>query len=77
MKESYTPHLLPLAPPLPPAAAASVTPAAHNSSPPTRKQLPRVRRPNLHLDRGQDSNPWRPLGPQSTHGSTVPHPSKT
>ncbi|MPC42748.1 hypothetical protein E2C01_036379 [Portunus trituberculatus] len=43
-------------------------------SPPTRKPLPRVRKPNLHSDRGQDLNPctWRPLGPQSTHGSTVP-----
>ncbi|MPC54702.1 hypothetical protein E2C01_048626 [Portunus trituberculatus] len=43
-------------------------------SPPDRKPLPRVRKPNLHSDRGQDSNPcaWRPLGPQSTHGSSVP-----
>ncbi|MPC35031.1 hypothetical protein E2C01_028441 [Portunus trituberculatus] len=42
--------------------------------PPARKLLPRVRKPNLHLDRGQDSNPcaWRPLRSQSTHGSTVP-----
>ncbi|MPC20142.1 hypothetical protein E2C01_013075 [Portunus trituberculatus] len=33
-----------------------------SQSPPTRKPLPRVRKPNLHLDRGQDSNPcaWRP-----------------
>ncbi|MPC47677.1 hypothetical protein E2C01_041430 [Portunus trituberculatus] len=38
------------------------------------KPLPQVRKPNLHSDRGQDSNScaWRPLGPQSTHGSTVP-----
>ncbi|MPC56183.1 Transforming protein cbl [Portunus trituberculatus] len=43
-------------------------------NPPARKPLPRVRKPNLHSDCGQDSNPcaWRPLGPQSTHGSTVP-----
>ncbi|MPC27082.1 7SK snRNA methylphosphate capping enzyme [Portunus trituberculatus] len=43
-------------------------------SPPARKLLPRVRKPNRHSDRGQDLNPcaWRPLGPQSTHGSTVP-----
>ncbi|MPC13592.1 hypothetical protein E2C01_006329 [Portunus trituberculatus] len=36
--------------------------------------LSRVRKPNLHSDRGQDSNlcAWRPLRPQSTHGSTVP-----
>ncbi|MPC13949.1 hypothetical protein E2C01_006699 [Portunus trituberculatus] len=42
--------------------------------PPARKPLPRVRKPNLHSDRGQDSNPcaWRSLGPQSAHGSTVP-----
>ncbi|MPC20420.1 hypothetical protein E2C01_013363 [Portunus trituberculatus] len=42
--------------------------------PPARKPLPRVRKPNLHSDRGQDSNPcaWRPLGFQSTHGSIVP-----
>ncbi|MPC27711.1 hypothetical protein E2C01_020890 [Portunus trituberculatus] len=26
-------------------------------SPPDRKPLPRVRKPNLHSDRGQDSNP--------------------
>ncbi|MPC44411.1 hypothetical protein E2C01_038084 [Portunus trituberculatus] len=39
-----------------------------------RKPLPRVRKPNLHSDRGQDSNlcARRPLGHQSTHGSTVP-----
>ncbi|MPC87339.1 hypothetical protein E2C01_082199 [Portunus trituberculatus] len=39
-----------------------------------RKPLPRVRKPNLHSERGQDSNScaWRPLGPQSAHGSTVP-----
>ncbi|MPC43677.1 hypothetical protein E2C01_037330 [Portunus trituberculatus] len=44
-----------------------------SQSPPERKPLPRVRKPNLYSDRGQDSNPcaWRPLGPQSTHGSTV------
>ncbi|MPC41560.1 hypothetical protein E2C01_035159 [Portunus trituberculatus] len=42
--------------------------------PPARKLLPRVRKPNLHSDRGQDSNlcAWRPLRPKSTHGSTVP-----
>ncbi|MPC47489.1 putative dipeptidase [Portunus trituberculatus] len=42
--------------------------------PPARKPLPRVRKPDLHSDRGQDWNPcaWRPLGPQSTHGSTAP-----
>ncbi|MPC95583.1 hypothetical protein E2C01_090801 [Portunus trituberculatus] len=36
--------------------------------------LPRVRKLNPHSDRGQDSNPcaWSPLGPHSTHGSTVP-----
>ncbi|MPC74955.1 hypothetical protein E2C01_069338 [Portunus trituberculatus] len=35
---------------------------------------PRMRKPNIHSDRGQNSNPcaWRPHGPQSTHGSTVP-----
>ncbi|MPC89458.1 hypothetical protein E2C01_084408 [Portunus trituberculatus] len=40
------------------------------------KPLPRVRKPNLHSDRGQDSNlcAWKPLEPQSTHGSTVPLP---
>ncbi|MPC75934.1 hypothetical protein E2C01_070334 [Portunus trituberculatus] len=45
-----------------------------DGNPPTRKPLPRVRKPNLHSDRGQDSNPctWRPLGPQSTHDSTLP-----
>ncbi|MPC74753.1 hypothetical protein E2C01_069128 [Portunus trituberculatus] len=45
-----------------------------SESPPARKPLPRVRNPNLHSDRGQDSNPcaWRPLRPQSTQGSTVP-----
>ncbi|MPC37516.1 hypothetical protein E2C01_030997 [Portunus trituberculatus] len=44
------------------------------SRPPARTPLPSVRKPNLHSDRGQDSNPcaWRPLGPQSAHGSTVP-----
>ncbi|MPC84784.1 hypothetical protein E2C01_079533 [Portunus trituberculatus] len=44
------------------------------ASPPTRKPLPRVRKPNLYSNSGQDSNlcAWRPLGPQSTHGSTVP-----
>ncbi|MPC37179.1 hypothetical protein E2C01_030653 [Portunus trituberculatus] len=51
-----------------------------SSSPPARKPLPQVRKPNLHSDHGEDSNPcaWRPLGPQSTHGSTVPrrHPDK-
>ncbi|MPC34005.1 hypothetical protein E2C01_027375 [Portunus trituberculatus] len=43
-------------------------------SPPTKKPLPQERKPNLHSDRGQDSNPcaWRPLGSQSTHGSTLP-----
>ncbi|MPC17515.1 UNC93-like protein [Portunus trituberculatus] len=43
-----------------------------------RKSLPRVRKPNLHMDRGQDSNPcaWRPLGSQSTHDSTVPRRPK-
>ncbi|MPC45592.1 hypothetical protein E2C01_039296 [Portunus trituberculatus] len=42
-------------------------------SPPARKPLARVRKPNLYSDRGQDSNPcaWRSFGPQSTHGSTV------
>ncbi|MPC25294.1 hypothetical protein E2C01_018403 [Portunus trituberculatus] len=51
--------------------ALSVAP---RGNPPTRKPLPRVRKPNLHSDRGQDSKPcaWRPLGPQSTHGSTAP-----
>ncbi|MPC73830.1 hypothetical protein E2C01_068170 [Portunus trituberculatus] len=45
-----------------------------SQSPPARKPLPRLRKPNLHPDRGQYSNPCacRPLGPQSTHGSTVP-----
>ncbi|MPC87811.1 hypothetical protein E2C01_082687 [Portunus trituberculatus] len=44
------------------------------SKPSARKPLPQVRKPNLHSDLGQDSNPcaWRPLGFQSTHGSTVP-----
>ncbi|MPC43244.1 hypothetical protein E2C01_036885 [Portunus trituberculatus] len=39
-----------------------------------RKPLPGVRKPNLHSDRVQDWNPcaWRPLGPQSMHGSIVP-----
>ncbi|MPC28276.1 hypothetical protein E2C01_021476 [Portunus trituberculatus] len=39
-----------------------------------RKPWSRVRKSNLHSDRGQDSNPcaWRPLRAQSTHGSTVP-----
>ncbi|MPC72352.1 hypothetical protein E2C01_066655 [Portunus trituberculatus] len=34
-----------------------------NTRPPARKPLPRVRKSNLHSDRGQDSNPcaWRPL----------------
>ncbi|MPC27252.1 Xaa-Pro aminopeptidase 1 [Portunus trituberculatus] len=43
-----------------------------SQSPLVRKPLPRVRKPNLHSDREQDSNPcaWRPPGPQSTHGST-------
>ncbi|MPC81658.1 hypothetical protein E2C01_076286 [Portunus trituberculatus] len=33
-----------------------------SQSPPARIPLPRVRKPNLHSDRGQDSNPcaWRP-----------------
>ncbi|MPC97473.1 hypothetical protein E2C01_092790 [Portunus trituberculatus] len=46
--------------------------------PPARKPLLRVRKPNLRSDRGQDSNPcaWRTLGPQSTHGSTVPRRSR-
>ncbi|MPD03545.1 hypothetical protein E2C01_099186 [Portunus trituberculatus] len=50
-----------------------------SQSPPARKPLARVRKPNLHSDRGQDSNPcsWRPLGPQSTHGSTVPGGSRS
>ncbi|MPC44873.1 hypothetical protein E2C01_038554 [Portunus trituberculatus] len=45
--------------------------------PPARKLLSRVRKPNLHSDREQDSNScaWRPLGPQSTHESTVPRRS--
>ncbi|MPC75765.1 hypothetical protein E2C01_070159 [Portunus trituberculatus] len=45
-----------------------------SQSPPAKKPLPRVRKPSLQSDRGQDSNPcaWRLLGPQSTHGSTVP-----
>ncbi|MPC95407.1 hypothetical protein E2C01_090617 [Portunus trituberculatus] len=36
--------------------------------PPARKSLPRVRKPNLHSDRGQDLNPcaWRTLGPHCT-----------
>ncbi|MPC71433.1 hypothetical protein E2C01_065710 [Portunus trituberculatus] len=39
----------------------------------------RVRKPNLHSDPGQDSNPcaWRPLGPQNAHGSTVPRREST
>ncbi|MPC22904.1 hypothetical protein E2C01_015933 [Portunus trituberculatus] len=39
-----------------------------------RKPLSRVRKPNLHSDRGQDSSlyAWRPFGPLSIHGSTVP-----
>ncbi|MPC78972.1 hypothetical protein E2C01_073482 [Portunus trituberculatus] len=43
-----------------------------SQSPPDRK--PRVRKPNLHSDRGQDSNPcaWKPLGSQGTHGSNAP-----
>ncbi|MPC68488.1 hypothetical protein E2C01_062690 [Portunus trituberculatus] len=48
------------------------------TSPSARIPLPRVRKPNGHSDRGQDSNPsaWRPLGSQSTQGSNVPrrHP---
>ncbi|MPC54734.1 hypothetical protein E2C01_048659 [Portunus trituberculatus] len=38
-----------------------------------RKPLPRVRKPNLHSDRGQDSSPcaWRPLGPQSTSPQVI------
>ncbi|MPC19108.1 hypothetical protein E2C01_012016 [Portunus trituberculatus] len=45
-----------------------------SQSPPARKSLPQVRKPNLHSDHGQDSNPCacRPLGPQSTHGSSEP-----
>ncbi|MPC63977.1 hypothetical protein E2C01_058085 [Portunus trituberculatus] len=45
-----------------------------SQSPPVRKPLPRVRKPNIHSNRGQESNPcaWRSHGPQSTHGSTVP-----
>ncbi|MPC47912.1 hypothetical protein E2C01_041673 [Portunus trituberculatus] len=41
----------------------------HRICPPARKPLPRVRKPSLHSDRGQDSNPcaWRPCRPQSTH----------
>ncbi|MPC39097.1 hypothetical protein E2C01_032617 [Portunus trituberculatus] len=47
--------------------------------PPISKPLPRVRKPNLNSDRGQDSNQcaWRPRGSQSTHGSTVPFPEFT
>ncbi|MPC19899.1 hypothetical protein E2C01_012830 [Portunus trituberculatus] len=37
-----------------------------SQSPPARKLLPQVRKPNLH------SEPVHFLGPQSTHGSTVP-----
>ncbi|MPC17580.1 hypothetical protein E2C01_010443 [Portunus trituberculatus] len=35
--------------------------------PPARKPLPRVRKSNLHSDRGQDSNPcaWRPSDPKA------------
>ena len=45
-----------------------------SESPPAREPLPRVRKPNLYSDRGQDSNPraWRPLGPQSALGPTEP-----
>ncbi|MPC47002.1 hypothetical protein E2C01_040736 [Portunus trituberculatus] len=45
-----------------------------SQSPTARKPLRQVRKPNRHSDSGQDSSPcaWRPLGPQSTHGSTVP-----
>ncbi|MPC53155.1 hypothetical protein E2C01_047041 [Portunus trituberculatus] len=50
------------------------SPIYKTESPPARKPLPRVWKPNLHSDRGQNSNPcaWRPLGAQSTQGSTVP-----
>ncbi|MPC11412.1 hypothetical protein E2C01_004076 [Portunus trituberculatus] len=45
-----------------------------SQSPPASKSLPRVRKPNLHSDRGQDSNPcaWRPLGPQTQGLSARP-----
>ncbi|MPC64575.1 hypothetical protein E2C01_058693 [Portunus trituberculatus] len=45
-----------------------------SQSPAARKPLTRVRKPILHSDRGQDSNScaFRPLGPQSTRGSTAP-----
>ncbi|MPC75075.1 hypothetical protein E2C01_069459 [Portunus trituberculatus] len=38
-----------------------------SQSPPARKPLPRVRKPSLHSDRGQDSNPcaWRPSDPKA------------
>ncbi|MPC49753.1 hypothetical protein E2C01_043564 [Portunus trituberculatus] len=54
-------------------AAHAGYPISYCGSPPAKKPLPRVRKPNLHSDRGQDSNTcaWRPLGSQSTHGSTV------
>ncbi|MPC67056.1 hypothetical protein E2C01_061220 [Portunus trituberculatus] len=37
-------------------------------TPPARKPLPRVRKPNLQPDRGQDSNPctWRPSDPNAS-----------
>ncbi|MPC69223.1 hypothetical protein E2C01_063440 [Portunus trituberculatus] len=42
-----------------------------SQTPSARKQLPHVRKLNLHSDRGQDSNPcaWRPLRPQNMHQS--------
>ncbi|MPC93793.1 hypothetical protein E2C01_088934 [Portunus trituberculatus] len=45
--------------------ACPVFHAAH--SPPARKPLPQVRKPNLHSDHGQDSNPcaWRPSDPKA------------
>ncbi|MPC72094.1 hypothetical protein E2C01_066387 [Portunus trituberculatus] len=45
-----------------------------SQSPPARKPLLQVRKPNLHSDSGQDLNScsWRPLGPKRTNGSTVP-----
>ncbi|MPC48834.1 hypothetical protein E2C01_042619 [Portunus trituberculatus] len=46
-----------------------------SQSSPARKLLPHLRKPNLHSDSGQNSNP-RPLGPQSTHSSTVPRRPK-
>ncbi|MPC98301.1 hypothetical protein E2C01_093665 [Portunus trituberculatus] len=50
-----------------------------SQNPPARIPLPRVRKPNLHSERGQDSNPcaWRPsdpkarMAPQYHGGSSV------